>query len=328
MTDEPPSPDNPADIGAARAVAQAWFVRLADGDAGDAEHARFRAWLAAAPEHRAAWERTCRLWSRLDGLAPALQGRAAEVAAAAPLPAGPRLSRRRWLAGAVAAAAVAVAGGAWVRDNHLLADRRTATGERRAVTLADGSAVELGSASALSVEFTERQRKVVLHAGEAFFRVAADPVRPFVVAAGDGETRALGTAFNVRHGAAAIEVTVTEHAVAVSLGGGEAIAVGAGQQVRYADGRLGDVRAVDTAAALAWRQDRLVFHEAPLGEVVADLGRHRPGRIVITDAAVARIPVTGSFRTDRTDDALRTVAQTLPVDVTRVTDLLVFLGPR
>ncbi|WZB75485.1 FecR domain-containing protein [Achromobacter insuavis] len=69
---------------------------------------------------------------------------------------------------------------------HLLADYRTGIGERRRIVLADGSALELGSDTALSVHFDSRQRQLTLHRGQAYFQVAADAARRFSVRAGQG----------------------------------------------------------------------------------------------------------------------------------------------
>lgn len=98
---------------------------------------------------------------------------------------------------------------------HLLADYRTGIGERRRIVLADGSALELGSDTALSVRFDSRQRQLTLHRGQAYFQVAADATRRFSVRAGQGISTALGTQFDVKLLDDIVTVSVTEHAVAV-----------------------------------------------------------------------------------------------------------------
>jgi len=314
-------------------AARRWFVLLRDAEASDADRAAFARWLADDPAHQAAWQRVQRLWLRLDDLTPLLRRRretgTGETLALPPAPQRLAMrSRRAWMQGAAAAALVVAGGGYALVTPGLFAGYRTRTAERQTVVLPDGSTMELDSNTAVSLAFDADTRRLVLHAGEAFFQVAADPSRPFIVVAGRGVTRALGTAFNIKRQADAVVVSVVEHAVAVSLDGQAAITVGQGQQVRYDRQRLDAIRPVDPADVQAWRRDRLVFRDTPLRAVVADLERYRSGRIVVTDERIARIPVTGIFHTRQTDAALDTIADTLPVRVTRASDLLVFIRPK
>lgn len=306
--------------------AQQWFVTLRDADVAAEDRQRFRAWLAADPAHRQAWAETERLWARLDTVVPVLRMQAASPDSAL------RPSRRGWLKQAAAAALLLGGGAAWyAASTDLLADHRTAVGERRGIRLADGSRVDLDAGSALSVAFDAGERRVTLHHGRAFFQVAPDAARPFIVAAGPGTVRALGTAFDVKLGAGngsrAVRVAVVEHAVSVTVGG-DSQRLTEGQVTAYDDRGLGPVAQSDIASLLAWRQDRLFFQDAPLGEVVADLDRYRPGRIVILDQAVAALPVTGFFHAAQAEAALQTIEATLPVRVTRLTDRLVLIRAR
>jgi transmembrane sensor len=241
------------------------------------------------------------------------------------------LSRRRWMAGAAAVAGIAAVGGYGLTHPHLLvglmADHTTGIGERRQINLADGSVVELGSASSLSVSLTAQQRLLTVHDGEVFFTVAADATRPFIVEAANGRTEALGTAFNVKRLRHAVIVSVAEHAVKVAANGRTPLRVEQGQQLRYGPNGIEAADTVDLASVEAWRRDRLIFHHSPLGDVVADLERYRRGRIVVTDDRINALPVTAVIDARQTDAALRTIADTLPVTVRRITDLLVFISP-
>jgi transmembrane sensor len=98
--------------------------------------------------------------------------------------------------------------------------------------------------------------------------------------------------------------------------------------VRADRGSLGDVREADLERVEAWRQDRLAFHETPLGDVVADLQRYRTGLIVLTGARLGDIPVSAAFETGQADAAIDTLAATLPIRIRRFTPLLVVLSPR
>ena len=305
-----------------------WLVVLNDDAADEADREAFAAWLARGPSHEAAWARAQHVWSRAGAIEPAIRARRAGAGALPPSARDkPGWSRRRWLGAAAATGLVAMAGGYALTRRDLFADYATGVGERRTVELGDGSAVELGSASSLSVSYTAQARALVLHAGEAFFTVAPDARRPFAVAARGGRTRALGTAFNVKHMPDAVLVTVAEHAVAVEAATGAAVDVGAARQVRYGPDGLGPLSPADLGAALAWRRGRLVFHDSPLGEVVADLERYRSGRVLIVDKRIAALPVTAVIDVRQTDAMLDTIAATLPVRVRRLTNLLVLIGP-
>jgi len=124
-----------------------------------------------------------------------------------------------------------------------------------------------------------------------------------VVEAASGRTHALETAFDVKLNGATVTVSVTEHSVEVSAEGADQL-LAEGQQVRYGRGKIGAVRDADVGQVEAWRRDQLVFQEAPLGDVVADLERYRGGRIVMTDSRLSDIPVTAVFDTRQADAAV------------------------
>jgi len=187
--------------------------------------------------------------------------------------------------------------------------------------------VELGSTTTLSVAFSGDRRHVTLHEGEAFFEVAADPARPFIVTAGNGTVTALGTAFNIKRRDSASVVTVTEHAVSVAVSGSHSapLTLNTGQQVRY-DRAFGTVRTVNPDHVQAWRRGRLIFEDSPLSEVVADLERHRQGWIIIADDRIRNITVTAVFDSRRADAALDAISDTLPVRLTRIGGVVAVLS--
>jgi transmembrane sensor len=308
-----------------------WLAVLKDGPAAPSEQRAFEAWLAESAENARAWRRANAAWDRIGIVAPAVRRQSAPKVGPLVADFRPRraqVTRRGWLRAAAGVAVIAGAGLAVARA-WSWAEVRTGPAERRTVTLADGSSVELAGGSALSTSFSAHERRLTLHQGEAHFTVAKDAARPFVVMAAQGEIRALGTAFDVKHVADRVVVAVTEHAVSVSHGGGGSPAkVAVGQQVSYDSVGLGPVLPADLRIVEAWRQDRLVFQEAPLGDVIADLERNLPGRIFVTDSRINAIPVTAVFDARRADAALRTIAATLPIAVDRWTDLLIVLSPK
>ncbi|MEM9684271.1 MAG: FecR domain-containing protein, partial [Pseudomonadota bacterium] len=207
----------------------------------------------------------------------------------------------------------------------LLADHRTGAGERLSVTLEDGSILELNTATAVSTDYSRRQRRIELHTGEVFLQVHENADRPFVVDAGAARVEVLGTAFAVRRSADGVDVIVTESKVSVTAPDREAAIVTAGQSVKVTDTGLSPVADANEQTALAWRRGRLVFESRPLSEVLSELDRYRPGRILIVDGALQHIPVTGSFANDRSDAALDTIERTLPVRLVRLSDFLVLV---
>lgn len=303
MPSDPPFDDEPLDPVTEEALAR--LVHLQSGDATAQDRADHDAWKAADPEHAAAGARAERLWTMLG---PALASRKVK---------GPKRIPVVLAAGA-ALAALAVASGLFGPPAAYVADERTGVGERRGVTLADGSKVELDTGTSFDV--TEGGRRLTLYTGQVFVTVARDPTRPFRVVSGDATVEALGTAFDVRRDGETTTVVVTESAVRVShpdRAGG--LPVAAGQEVAFSPttGR-GPVRRAALPERTAWRQGQLRFTERPLGEVLDELGRYRRGVIIVTDPALRRLPVTGVFDVDRPDVLLDAVAVALPVRVRRL----------
>ncbi|MFT3966316.1 MAG: FecR family protein [Sphingobium sp.] len=307
--------------------AVAWFVRLHDEDATDADRTAHAEWLAVDPYHRAAWAEVAQLWEGMD----ALQGADAPNVVAMPRCVEAPKPARSWARHRFAAAAavvLTVGAASWMATHPgLFADERTAVGERRSVTLPDGSRVDLATASALSVDFTDRERKVVLYDGEAFFSVAKDAVRPFRVQAADGSITDVGTAFDVRKSDETVDVAVTHGIVDVANGSGSPVRLTRGQSVSYTPHGMGQRQSVDPVNVGLWREDRLAFEDAPLPDVLRDLERYRHGRIVVMDKSLARLTVSGMFDARRTDAALDTIARTLPVRLVRITGYLVLVYP-
>jgi transmembrane sensor len=283
-------------------AAFAWLSLLHDRpSAGD--QLTFSQWLRADPAHAEAYAQAQVVWELSEGPARTLADEDAlalqDYLDAMDRPRRPQLLR--W-SGALAMAAclllmISLGTGwqpqRWIDD--LGADYVSAPGEIRTVTLADQSQVTLDADSAIAVDFSRGERHVQLRRGGGFFSVTHTG-DPFVVAADQGEARVLGTQFEVRlqpHGA---QVTVLSGRVGVKADHlGEQQILTAGQQVAYADGTAQELHAVDSEAQLAWRQGWLTYYKSTLAEVVADLRRYYPGRIVLLNDELAARKVSGSF---------------------------------
>lgn len=194
------------------------------------------------------------------------------------------------VAASVVLLVAAVAG--WQQAPMLLADYHTAVGERQVITLADGTRVTLNSASALSVAFSEHERRVVLDAGEALFETADDS-RPFVVETAGARVQGNAATFSVHRDGHVVlargEAKVGEHELAV---------------------------AADAGTQMAWQRGKLIFNGKPLGQVLTELERYRHGRIVLSDSKLAAMEVSGVFDLDEPEALLRTLEQRYGLKVT------------
>lgn len=286
-----------------------WMVRLSSGKATAEDRLSFARWRGLSPEHEAAALQAEALMRDVGATrqADAMRLGARPVPAPPALRANGRPMRRRLLLGGAAAAtvaAVAIGLDALGPMASLYADHSTRVGQRRKVELADGSTVMLNTATALSVDFTDERRQIVLYGGEAVFDVAKDPNRPFTVVSGDTRTRAVGTVFAVKHTGTCADVVVSEGTVEVRIGANPPIRLDAGQRIDVSGRRRPEAVAVDADQAMAWQRGKLIFNRRRLESVVAELERYRRGRIVILGEQAKDLRVTGVFELDDPDRLL------------------------
>ncbi|WP_447595314.1 FecR family protein [Aquipseudomonas campi] len=299
------------------------LVHLHSGRASAADRLAFHNWSRLSPAHRAAAQTAQALWGALPQTETAQRH---EVAG----PIGTR-PRRRWRGSAAIAASLAMIAltlGLYHQGPALYADHSTTTGERREIHLADGSQVWLNSGTALSVDFSDARRDIRLYRGEALFAVAKDSTRPFVVHAAEGEVRAVGTRFDVDLRGRQVEVRVSEGVVQVDSAGAPPARLTIGQGLHYQQGQApGAVHEVDLRAADAWQRGKLIFNRQPLGEVLGELERYLPGKLYLTDDTLRAQLVSGVFELDDPQGMLDTLAQTQPVQITRL-PLLTLVRPK
>lgn len=301
-------------------VAAAWFVRSRAADWSPAEALRLEAWLAADQRHRASYDDVAEAWGASAQVAasPAVRSLRGEALAAA------RPRRRTLPAFAVAAAVLAVvvlAAGilSVVRLRDPAADvqvYRTDVGERATVTLADGSQAMLNTASELAVEYTRDRRGLRLISGQAWFDVAANPERPFVVTAGAHTVTATGTSFDVRTAPDGLQVAVLEGRVVV--GAADRTPLGAVTAGQRADVRGASLRlAAAGPVAGDWRSGRLQFEAASLADAVAEMNRYRRTPILLDEPGLASLRISGVFEAGEGSGFLDALPLTHPVRVTR-----------
>lgn len=345
------NPTSTARRKAALRAAGDWLLRMQDDDVGPAELEAWCAWMAT-PEHATAFDDLALLWEAAGTLEADTLLRARAVrngASALPFPppsATPpasfasaaatarregrtpsgRRPRRAWAwAGAacvVLAATLAwfaVPRGAGVDPPQSFA---TAVGERRQITLADGSILEMDAATEVDVRYRADRRDIQLRHGRAYFQVAHAPERPFVVDANGILSQALGTRFSVaRHDARGVTVVVDEGRVQVSASEGSPlrryVATG-NQRIRYsvANG-LQPPQAVNAPLANAWRQGAVVYQGEPLDSVITDLNRYSRVPVRLQDPALGRLKVTGRWDVAGIDRWIDGLARALRLEVRR-----------
>lgn len=289
-----------------------WLVVMNDDPVSDNDRRAWLAWRARSPAHENAWQRSERLLARL-GEAPA--------ALAMPALDRPATSRRAALA-KLAALCIALPSGlaAWrlAQSEGWTADHRSAAGERRQVTLPDGSQVMLNTGTAIDLRFDAAQRLLVLRSGEIFIETAANPEggqRPFRVQTAEGTLEALGTRFSVRQQAGETQLAVLEGAVRATPRRDDADprVIQAGEQTVLQAGGAQPPRALD-AATTAWTRGMLLADDMRLGDVIDELARYRGG-ILRCDPAVAGLRVSGTFPIGNPRRALDMLEATYPVQI-------------
>ncbi|MFC3070609.1 FecR family protein [Phenylobacterium soli] len=310
---------------AARERAVEWHVRLQSDAAEEADWQAFEAWLDESSEHAAAYAEVDALWSELDD-APA---QPAEIVTLKPRVAA-RRGPPRWAWPAAIAASLAIAAGVALNVGDFGGPApvtyETAKGATREITLADGTHVRLNSGSKISVALGRHERRVEMADAEAAFDVTHDPSRPFIIAAGDRRIRVVGTEFDVlRHGG---QVSVSVRRGVVEVRAAQADAAGPpiarltrGQRLEHTEGAAGDrVGAVDPDKAFAWTQGRLVYEDARLEDVAADLNRYVAAPIVVAPEA-RNLRLSAVIDLDTEDAMVRRLAGFLPVSAVRDGDV-------
>lgn len=342
-------------------TAAEWMARLRGTDDPQV-HEAYARWQEAQPENRASAEELDQIWEAVGVLGddPLVQ----DILAAPP--------RRRFLDGLSTLMAPRLAAGALVGLALVLAILpvwrflntgevyETLSGEQRIVELADGSRLHLNVATRLEVTLRDDVRDVQLVQGQAFFEIAKDPNRPFVVTAGDKEITVLGTKFDVLLQGGDTRVTVIEGKVAVTSLGSDSTEgphtpppqfepEAKGPKVAKSDTPRLELTTRDAiswprsappsslaptsaiAAVEAWRSGKVVFDRTPLEQAVHELDRYTPTRVRLASAELGALAVSGVFYVDRLADVdalIFALENSLPITVERRNDELLLLSSR
>lgn len=309
--------DQPQDMDPLTREAIAWVVRLTSGEATAADAAELKRWRALSPSHEEAFRRAAKLWRGYGEAARASQPERFRLSTWRPSP----VTRRALLGGGAAAAAAAAAYvvvkpplGLWPSWSEMLADYRTEKGENLKIAINPEVSLELNTLTSVSVRSGVDRPTIDLIAGEAVF-TANTKEKPLVVVADDVTILASQATFSARCIDGTVSVTCMAGDIDVGRGS-SARQLRVGQQVTYSASGHGDVADVDVAQAASWRSGMLIFQNKPLAEVIEEINRYRPGRIVITNSELARRVVNGTFRRDQLDGFLAQVQQLFGARVT------------
>ncbi|WP_231602433.1 FecR domain-containing protein [Herbaspirillum chlorophenolicum] len=290
-----------------------WLVELQAQPVPPQTIAAWTRWRGEHADHERAWQRIESVRGRLQPLASPLNSAVAQAALA------PRGSphRRQIIKGLVVA--VFAGGTTWGVAQYTPwrewnADYRTAVGERRTLTLADGTQLMLNTGSAVNVGFSPAERRIRLIAGEILATTAKDAApRPFMIETVHGTAQALGTRYTVRQMADATEVRVFEGAVRIAPrhDAASSLVVQAGEQARFSATGIHAAGRAD-AALIGWTDGFIIARSMRLDDFIAELGRYSRDTLAC-DPAIADLRVSGSFPLDDIDKVIETLASTLDV---------------
>lgn len=318
-----------------------WVVQLRSPDRAPNCEQQFADWLRESPIHVREYLRAVEVW---EGLAhpDAGGGHSREelireasdstlVGFPSPMAEPPTEYRRvlRWRRLGLAAAFAVVFVLAYFGWQQKAVIRvSTGLGEQHSAVLPDRSIVELNTQTEIRVAFTSTERRIELLRGEAFFDVAKDPARPFIVVTDLATAKAVGTRFSVYRARSGTIVTVAEGRVLVRDGRSPMEVVGAadradavevmpGSQAEAQPGRPVQMRQANVESTFAWRERRLVFDGEPLSRVVEEFNRYNSPPLLITDPRLRAQRISGVFGANDPESLLDFLVKVDHITVTR-----------
>jgi transmembrane sensor len=302
--------------GEARDTAARFIARMDTGDWSDADEGMLQAWLDEDPMRQGLLLQMQAQWLALTPTAAGAE-QIIEEEHEEPESGAPNWGRRGVLAGLAASAALVFGAVRWGESPSEYATR---LGEIRRLPLSDGSVMTINSGSNLTVAMAKQARQVELTQGEAWFEVAKDAHRPFVVAAGNVRVQAVGTAFSVRRRETGVEVQVTEGVVETWADGDRSLHMRlvAGDRAMISahavlDYETGISSSVDRA--LAWRSGMIDLNGRTLADAADEFNRYNPRQIIIADPRVAHEEIDGLFRINDPEGFAEAVKVSLGVTV-------------
>jgi transmembrane sensor len=318
-------------------AASYWFVRQDAGHMTDDDRQALETWLAASAMNHRAYEQTHSMWVNFEEPGDEGELRALRVAALA-VGRAPKVWPKALAIATGIVAAVGLGTGAWHYSTQYRSHTATAAGgnttqyvtghnQRSTVTLPDGTRVYMNLDTGLDVDFSTAERLIHLTRGQAFFEVAKDRHRPFIVAASDREIQALGTKFDVRLDPDRVEVVLLEGRVSVDrsrpswldkvFDGPMHVELQPDQRLVAAVGKPPEIMATNAAQAISWREGWIVFEDETIEQAIREFNRYSAQSIVVADEAVKRLRFSGVFRIGEPERFATTIQELMPVAVER-----------
>ncbi len=303
-----------------------WHARLSTAAHADADVSlwtELTLWLEADAQHRVAFEQVEDIYATIDEFADDLADMPDSMPDSTKIePVRPIWMRRPWRFGGAIALMACAAILLWTMQPPPTQRYATQIGQTRQLTLADGSIVTLNTGSAIAVRFTAHQRRIHLDRGEVLFRVAANPARPLIVTVGNLDVRDIGTVFDVLRTPQETVITVAEGRVAASPAGSSVAGVqlAAGDRFVQTDDTAGQIAHVDPALVAPWTTGYLVYNHASLSQVVDDLNRYFPQRILLQDSETGALPFSGALKIDSEQNMLGRLTKLMPLRADRAAD--------
>lgn len=300
----------------ARDAAAQFIARMDADDWNESDETALEAWLAGDPLRHGLLLEMQAHWFALtptEAAKDASVEEAVEDVGSGPSP----LARRSVLAGLAASTALVFGSVYW---GNSPAAYVTKMGEIRRMPLPDGSVMTINSSSKLTVAMAKQVREIELTQGEAWFEVAKDARRPFIVAAGDVRVRAIGTAFSVRRRETGVEVLVTEGVVETWADGDPSLHM----RLKAGDRAMLSARAVidyetgissSVDRSLAWRSGMIDLNGCTLADAAEEFNRYNARQIIIADPRIAREQFDGLFRVNDPEGFAKSVEASLGVSV-------------
>ncbi|MFC1493576.1 FecR family protein, partial [candidate division KSB1 bacterium] len=205
----------------------------------------------------------------------------------------------------------------YLRKPHLI-EAITAANEIKEIILDDGSRVLLNSDSRIEYNnyFPENSIRFVHVWGEAFFDVIKEP-RSFIVVTENATVKAFGTSFSVRYRDEETRVIVKTGSVgfkAKSLPAWAGMILVKGEMLTYKDEKkLNPAKRVDPDQYLDWVENKIIFDETSLSDVVTDLKERFNVEIELSDASLGSESITGSFHQQPVEDIISSICLTLNI---------------
>lgn len=307
-------------------TATEWFVRLQSEEITEQEKQHFFGWLESAPAHQRAYITIESFW---EGLSILETSTVTPVRQKSYLPRALAASVALFLVGVIAFLSLSY------QNTHFA----TAIGEQRNLVLSDDSQIMLNTDSSLLTDFNEQRRLVHLTKGEAFFKVAKDSTKPFIVKTSNGLIRVLGTQFNVLNTNRGSIVTVLEGHVGLTQDQDihfaaqptftATLELERNQQAIVTQQALSlEPDNVDANAVVAWREGKLVYNGESFARVLEDINRYFEGEIRAGDASLEQLEVVAVLQLQDKKTTLQALEEAFDVASVAVSEDLTLLYPK